>query len=116
MRFPLLLLFTACTTSSTGSTCPSSNAPTYAGFGRAFFAKYCTACHSRSASDRHGAPRGIDFDSEADVRARAAAIDAEAAAGPDAANTDMPDPGGPVRVEPSLQERLLLGEFLACEH
>jgi uncharacterized membrane protein len=115
MRFSLVLLFTACTSSSSGATCPISNVPTYSGFGRAFFAKYCTSCHSRSASDRHGAPRGIDFDSEADIRMRAAAIDAEAAAGPDAANTDMPDPDGPVRVEPTLQERRTLGEFLACE-
>jgi hypothetical protein len=34
-----------------------------------FFATYCRSCHARTAPDRHGAPEGVDFDTEADVEA-----------------------------------------------
>ncbi len=115
MRALLLCLVASCADPSTGAQCPSTNPPTYASFGRAFFASYCTGCHSAGARDRHGAPAGIDFDDEAHVRYYAHAIDSEAAAGPDAINTDMPDMGGPVHAPPTLQERRMLGEFLACE-
>lgn len=116
MRPFALFLLVACADPSTGARCPSTTPPTYASFGRAFFASYCTGCHSAGARDRHGAPPEIDFDSEADVRRHAHAIDAEAAAGPDAINTDMPDMSGPVHVPPTLAERRALGELLACEH
>ncbi len=115
MRSLALCFLVACADSSSGASCPTTDAPTYASFGRAFFAAYCTGCHSAAARDRHGAPRGIDFDSEAQVRYFAHAIDAEAAAGPDAVNSDMPDMTGPVHAPPSLDERRTLGEFLACE-
>jgi len=111
----VLLLAGACTSTQSGATCPTANAPTYESFGRPFFATYCTGCHSASASNRHGAPGDQNFDTEADVRQHAADIDAEAAAGPDATNTDMPDMSGPVRAQPSEQEREQLGQFLACE-
>ena len=94
---------------------PPSSAPTYASFGRSFFADYCTSCHSRDAADRHGAPADQNFDTEAEIRQHAAEIDAEAAAGPDARNTDMPDMSGPVRIAPTMREREQLGQFLACE-
>lgn len=111
----LLLVLGACTSTQSGATCPTANAPTYDSFGRRFFATYCTGCHSASARERHGAPGGLDFDSEAEIRRHAAAIDAEAAAGPEATNTDMPDMTGPVRMQPTPAEREQLGQFLACE-
>ncbi len=33
-----------------------------------FFAAYCDSCHSVWSQDRHGAPEGVDFDTEEDVR------------------------------------------------
>ncbi len=115
MRNVLFVFLVACTSTSTGSTCPTANPPTYASFGQRFFDRYCTGCHSRMAHDRHGAPVDVELDTEADIRRHATAIDAEAAAGPDATNRDMPDLGGPVRVAPSDAERAELGQFLACE-
>ena len=76
---------------------------------------YCTGCHSRDAGDRHGAPRDVDLDTEADVIAHASEIDENAAAGPNARNTAMPDMSGPVHVQPTDAERERLGQFLACE-
>lgn len=113
--FSLAVVVASCTSASSGASCPASHAPTYASFGEHFFAAYCTGCHSRDARDRHGAPSDQNFDSEAEIRQHAAEIDAEAAAGPDARNTDMPDMSGPVRTQPTLAEREQLGEFLACE-
>ena len=110
-----LVFAAACESAESGATCPPSNPPTYAGFGRTFMQTYCTGCHSRDAGDRHGAPPGLDFDTESEISLHAAAIDAEAAAGPDADNTDMPDLSGPVLQPPSLHEREVLGQFLACE-
>jgi hypothetical protein len=111
----ILLVTASCASNESGATCPSSNPPSYASFGRAFMEAYCTGCHSRQAGKRYGAPPDRNFDTEDEIRAQAAAIDVEAAAGPDARNTDMPDLTGPVDRSPSLQERELLGEFLACE-
>lgn len=117
IRFALAsIVFVACSsTTETGAACPPTNAPTYASFGRGFFARYCIGCHSRDVSDRHGAPPDQNYDTEEDVRSRAFAIDGEAAAGPDAFNTDMPDMTGPVRARPTRDEREVLGQFLACE-
>ena len=115
LALAFLWLAAACTSTQSGATCPSTDPPTYATFGRAFMQSYCTGCHSASARDRHGAPPGRDFDTEAEIRASAAEIDAEAAAGPDAQNTDMPDLTGPVLAPPSMAERERLGQFLACE-
>ena len=108
-------LLAACTTgAATNAACPTENAPTYAGFGQPFFATYCTGCHSATASDRHGAPAGQNYDTEDDVREHAGEIDAMAAAGPDATNTAMPELGGSVDHRPSAAEREQLGAFLAC--
>lgn len=104
-----------CTSTSSGASCPPTRAPTYASFAQPFFAAYCTGCHSRDARDRHGAPPDQNFDTETEIREHADDIDAEAAAGPDARNTDMPDMSGPVRMQPTIREREQLGEFLACE-
>lgn len=77
--------------------------------------KYCIGCHSVTATDRHGAPSDQNYDTEADLKAHAFEIDAEAAAGPNATNGAMPDMGGPVHVRPSLEEREQLGQYLACQ-
>ncbi len=111
----LLIVITACTSAASGGTCPTSDPPTYDSFGRAFMTAYCTSCHSRAATNRHGAPPGVDFDTETEIRQRRAAIDEVAAMGPDADNTDMPDLSGPVRRAPTPAERTKLGQFLACE-
>jgi len=41
---------------------------TWDAWGQGFFRSYCTACHSRQATDRRGAPASIHFDTEADAR------------------------------------------------
>jgi mono/diheme cytochrome c family protein len=99
----------------TGATCPSAKPPSYASFGRAFFAAYCSPCHSADARDRHGAPPGLDFDTEPAIAHHANQIDEVAAFGPRAHNAEMPDMSGPVRTPPSDAARATLGEFLACE-
>ncbi len=111
----ILLVTGACTSAATGSQCPTTNPPTYASFGMQFFTTYCTGCHSRMAANRHDAPGDQNYDTEADIKAHLADIDAEAAAGPNAKNTDMPDMSGPVHMQPSMAERETLGQFLACE-
>ena len=114
-RFAVLLMFAACTSTPTGSTCPTEAAPTYDSFARSFVTSYCTGCHSANAANRHGAPTDQNYDTEADLKLHAKAIDLVAAAGPAAENTQMPDTSGPVHIEPSMQERQALGQFLACE-
>jgi len=117
LLFGLLFATAACTSTPSGSTCPPNPAdvPTYDNFGREFMETFCTGCHSVNASDRHGAPSDQNYDTEADVKKHAAAIDTEAAAGPNAMNTAMPELAGPVHSAPTQAERERLGQFLACE-
>jgi mono/diheme cytochrome c family protein len=88
---------------ATGSTCPSESTLTYANFGQAFVQTNCGACHGARG------PESPKLDSVALIRANSASIDQNAAAGPDAVNTVMPE-GGSV----SEAERRKLGEWLAC--
>ena len=62
---------TACTSTPTGSACPTNNAPTYDNFGRAFVTDYCIGCHSRTATDRRVTTEAISATSNA-KRPRAA--------------------------------------------
>ena len=39
-----------------------------------FFATYCRSCHAATAPDRHGAPEGVDFDTEPEVGAQRARV------------------------------------------
>ena len=110
-----LLVAAACTGTPSGATCPTTAAPDYATFGRPFFEKYCTACHSSISPARHGAPTDENFDTEADIKAHASDIDQVAAKGPSADNTSMPDMSGAVHTPPTDAERERLGQFLACE-
>lgn len=95
-----------------GATCPQGSTLTYANFGQAFMDSYCLRCHSSTLTGggRIGAPANINFDTQAEIQALAELIDEEAAAGPDNVNTDMP-PSAP---RPTQDERLKLGEWLAC--
>ena len=113
--FALGILVAGCDTPS-GSTCPPLEAdrPTYASFGQAFFTEYCTDCHSANSANRHGAPGDQNFDTEADIKKHAGSIDTEAASGPDATNTSMPERSPNVLTTPSVEERKLLGQYLAC--
>lgn len=98
--------------SGSGATCPTTQTLTYEGFGKPFMEKYCTRCHSttKKGDARLGAPADHDFDDVLTIRALAEHIDEHAAAGPAATNKEMP-PSAPV---PTMEERLQLGEWLAC--
>lgn len=99
----------------TGSTCPPTDPPTYASFGQGFMQTYCLDCHSQlqTGDARQGAPVTIDFDTRSLVRENTSRIDQQAAFGPAARNRLMPLDGHlPV---PSDDERVRLGEYIACE-
>lgn len=99
----------------TGSTCPTVDPPTYASFGQAFMQTYCLDCHSQGklGDDRQGAPVSIDFDTRALVRENTSRIDKQAAFGPNAKNRAMPEAGhDPI---PTDEERVRLGQYIACE-
>jgi len=108
------MLAAGCTSTPTDATCPTTDAPTYQTFAQPFFAQYCASCHSRSSTNRHGAPSDHNYDTEDDLRAHAGAIDEVAAKGPAANNTVMPELGGTVNARPSDADREKLGQYLAC--
>lgn len=114
-RLFLAMLMTACSSGDpTGATCPPTNPPTYASFGQPFMTTYCTSCHSANSTNRHGAPKGQNYDTEADLMRHAPDIDEAAAKGPDALNTFMPELDGTVAHKPTDAEREMLGLYLAC--
>jgi len=76
--------------SPTGASCPTTNPPTYANFGQAFF--------TSSVVTRPRWPIATD-------------IDREAATGPSATNRLVPF----AKPDPTDDEPATLGEFLACE-
>jgi hypothetical protein len=98
---------------ATETTCPSESTLTYESFGREFMEHYCVRCHSSQlAGDaRRGAPPYHDFDSLDGILVVIDHIDMTAAVGPAAMNELMP----PSTPAPSLDERVQLGEWLACE-
>ena len=98
---------------STEATCPTANAPTWDGFAKPFFDKYCTRCHASTltGSARNGAPEFHDFDTRAGVQGVLNHIDQQAGSGPAATNEIMP-PSSPV---PTKAERETLAQFVACE-
>ncbi len=86
---------------------------TYSGWGQAFFASYCTRCHSSTlttSDDRNGATPHANWDDLPTIRSYTKEIDSFAAGGPNGINHIMP-PSDP---RPSDDERIMLGEFLAC--
>ena len=111
------LLFVACggiAGDPTGAVCPPTDPPTYVSFGQPFFEKYCLDCHSSQSTNRHGAPTDQNYDTEDQIRAHAEEIDAVAGAGPSGTNTSMPKLSASVRTRPTQEERITLGEYLAC--
>ena len=116
-----LVLCAACSSPSelfgppTGATCPTPSTLTYANFGEPFMTSYCIGCHSSTlmGAQRHGAPLLHDFDTQAGILPFIAHIDETTASGPDATNTAMP-PDGTTPTTPTLAERQMLGEWLAC--
>lgn len=99
--------------SASGAVCPSEGGPTASDFGSAFLRTHCLACHSASVTGeaREGAPTGVDFDTPEAVLQWAEAIDAHSAAGPSSVNSGMPPSSRPA---PSMDERVKLGQWLAC--
>lgn len=93
---------------------PSDALLTYDNFGKAFLKKYCVQCHAATVSGqaRNMAPVGTDFDTLEGVKAKIPNIDAWAAAGPAFTNRLMPPKGE--YAKPTDEERLKLGEWLAC--
>lgn len=71
-------------------------------FGAGFFRTYCTACHSSTTPDRHGAPVGVDLDSEEGVRALAPRVRARTLE-----EQTMPVGGGVLE-----EDRVLLDRYL----
>ena len=97
----------------TQSACPPGGSTlTYEGFGKPFMEEFCTDCHSSqlTGKDRHGAPSFHDFDTLFGIKAVHEHIDETAAAGPAATNDSMP----PKTPKPTLEQRRLLGEWIAC--
>ena len=96
----------------TEATCPSDSTLTYTHFGAPFMEMYCTRCHAsdKMGPDRQGAPTFHDFDTLFGVKAVLDHVDETTASGPAATNTSMPPDGA----KPSLAERQMLGEWLAC--
>jgi hypothetical protein len=118
MRTSLLLsivFLAACGGSPTGAECPTTDPPTYDNFGQAFVDEYCIACHSHDSANRHGAPADQNYDSEDEIISHVVDMDEQAASGPAATNSSMPDLSGPVHDAPTMAERIQLGQFLACE-
>jgi hypothetical protein len=97
----------------TESVCPPDSTLTYENFGREFMEDYCTRCHHSElmGADRQGAPLFHDFDTVFGIRAVSDHVDFTTAAGPAAVNDSMPPDGA----KPTLAEREMLGEWIACE-
>ena len=97
---------------ATGATCPPTSTLTYTTFGQPFMANYCTRCHSSTVTgdDRMGATEFHDFDTQIGIRVVMDHIDQAAGAGPNATNDQMPPDGA----TPSLAEREMLAEWIAC--
>lgn len=97
---------------ATGATCPPTQTLTYANFGQSFMTSYCTRCHASTLTGdaRMGAPAFHDFDTLIGVKQVSNHVDQAAGAGPDATNDQMPPDGA----QPSLAERQMLAEWIAC--
>ncbi|HVK75183.1 MAG TPA: cytochrome c [Kofleriaceae bacterium] len=96
----------------TESTCPPTQTLSYDNFGKPFMEAYCTRCHSSElvGPARMGAPSFHDFDSLFGIKAVSEHIDETTAYGPAAENDSMPPDGA----KPTRDERLKLGEWIAC--
>ena len=97
----------------TKSTCPPQGTSlTYNNFGKPFMESYCTRCHdsNKMGEMRQGAPAYHDFDTLIGIKQVSNHVDETAASGPEATNLAMPPDGA----KPTLAERQMLGEWIAC--
>ncbi|MEQ1570895.1 MAG: cytochrome c [Myxococcota bacterium] len=78
---------------------------TWDNYAQGFFVGYCQTCHAAGSPDRHDAPAGVIFDTEADARRWAGAVRATVLG----EAPTMP-PGGGLTAE----ELELLDAYLAC--
>jgi uncharacterized membrane protein len=85
--------------------CEEAPVVTWDYWGEGFLAESCQSCHASTSVDRRGAPEGVSFDTEPQVRAQAEAILAVATG----EEPSMP-PGGGV----SEDDRYLLEIWLSC--
>ena len=98
----------------TESVCPPAGTTlTYENFAAPFMETYCRECHDSAlrGADRKGAPSFHDFDTYFGIRAVKEHIDETTAAGPAVINDGMPN----TTPKPTLEERYLLGEWIACD-
>jgi len=87
--------------------CPDEGTElTYDNFGESFLVAYCQRCHGAPLGSRNGAPTEYDFATLDDVHEWQDRIFARAAAD----NSSMP----PGPDDPSLRERVMLADWLAC--
>lgn len=80
------------------------SAATWDNFTAGFIAGRCSSCHGSAAVDRHGAPEGVHFDTEAEVLGQLDAIEDTVFE-----RGSMPPAGGLTEVESDH-----LAEWLAC--
>jgi hypothetical protein len=85
---------------------PAGTTLTYDNFGAAFFGQWCEGCHAGEATNRHGAPHSVTFDTADQIRDHAGRVFERAAA----SNTSMP----PGKDDPPQDDRERLAEWLAC--
>ena len=69
-----ILCFLSCSSKTTDSAVPTADCTTvdsadvtWDSWAQGFFMTWCQSCHSATTQDRHGAPAGIDFDTESEV-------------------------------------------------
>ncbi|MDP2308163.1 MAG: hypothetical protein Q8P18_19240 [Pseudomonadota bacterium] len=104
----MILFLLACgtepadTAASDSGTCET--AVTWQNFAQGYFASYCQSCHASTTPDRHGAPEGVDFATEAETREQAAAVRRTVLT-----NSTMPPGGGLLEDDVAL-----LTEWLDC--
>lgn len=90
----MLVLLLACggpadTAAPADSAEPCADAPTWDGAVSGLLLTHCAGCHADTSPDRHGAPTGSTFDTEAQAVAAAAGIRARVLVA-----EDMPPAGG----------------------
>ena len=102
----LLARLLACAAAPADSGACDPEVDGWANFGQGFLRQECQVCHASTAVDRHGAPPGVVFDTEADAWAHAPRILARAASDP----PTMP-PAGATRPE----DRARLRRWLSCD-
>lgn len=69
-----VVMLAACGAADTDEDGCTTDPPTWETFGEPFVRSACQGCHARGASERHGAPAEVVFDTEADVARFRAAI------------------------------------------